>query len=38
SQIGYGKLISTIYPLFGYVSLAFIGALICKKVPRKPGL
>lgn len=23
SQIGYGRLISTIYPLFGYVSLAF---------------
>ncbi|MGM0748981.1 MAG: YkvI family membrane protein [Bacillota bacterium] len=35
SQIGYGKLISTIYPLFGYVSLAFIGALVYKKIPQK---
>ncbi|MFP7330128.1 hypothetical protein [Bacillus subtilis] len=38
SQIGYGKLISTIYPLFGYVSLAFIGALLCKKAPRRRSL
>ncbi|MBT2573605.1 hypothetical protein J7E26_06515 [Bacillus sp. ISL-51] len=35
SQIGYGQLISTVYPLFGYVSLAFIGALVCKKTPQK---
>jgi uncharacterized membrane protein YkvI len=35
SQIGYGQLISTVYPVFGYVSLAFIGALVCKKIPRE---
>ncbi|MBZ5518500.1 MULTISPECIES: YkvI family membrane protein [Bacillus] len=35
SQIGYGQLISTVYPVFGYVSLAFIGALICKKIPKE---
>ncbi|MFN2745955.1 hypothetical protein ACINLE_13065 [Bacillus sp. z60-18] len=34
-QIGYGKLISTIYPLFGQLSLVFIFFLIVKKVPKR---
>jgi uncharacterized membrane protein YkvI len=34
-QIGYGKLISTIYPLFGQLSLVFIFFLIVKRVPER---
>lgn len=34
-QIGYGKLISTIYPLFGQLSLIFIFFLIVKRVPAR---
>ncbi|MBS2968566.1 hypothetical protein J9317_07325 [Metabacillus sp. KIGAM252] len=33
SFIGYGKLISAIYPVIGYISLLFLGALLLKKKP-----
>ena len=33
SKIGYGTLISTVYPIFGYVSIFFILFLFLKKVP-----
>ncbi|NPC92325.1 hypothetical protein HOO54_08830 [Bacillus sp. WMMC1349] len=33
-QIGYGKLISTIYPFFGQLSLVFIFFLMMKKMPK----
>ncbi|MDR9796179.1 hypothetical protein Q4O60_06585 [Aeribacillus pallidus] len=33
SLIGYGKLISTLYPLFGYMSIAFFILLMFKKIP-----
>ncbi|MTH53182.1 hypothetical protein GKZ89_07125 [Bacillus mangrovi] len=35
SFIGYGKLISSIYPVIGYISLFFLGALILKKKPER---
>ncbi|AZB42543.1 hypothetical protein CEF21_09730 [Bacillus sp. FJAT-42376] len=35
SFIGYGKLISSIYPVIGYISLLFLGALVLKKKPKK---
>lgn len=34
-QIGYGKLISTIYPLFGQLSLVFIFFLMFKRLPNR---
>ncbi|MGD7008969.1 YkvI family membrane protein [Metabacillus sp. 84] len=35
SFIGYGKLISSIYPVLGYISLLFLAALLFKKKPIK---
>lgn len=31
SQVGYGKLLSVLYPLFGYIGLLFIALLLMKK-------
>lgn len=33
SQIGYGKLLTTLYPLFGYLALFMLGMLLVKKLP-----
>lgn len=33
SLIGYGRLIATLYPLFGYMSIVFLILLMFKKVP-----
>lgn len=33
SQVGYGKLLSVLYPLFGYIGLLFLGLLLFKKIP-----
>lgn len=35
SLIGYGKLLSSIYPLFGNVSIFFVLFLLIKKIPEK---
>ncbi|GIO25232.1 hypothetical protein [Oceanobacillus sp. J11TS1] len=35
SQVGYGKLLSVLYPLFGYLGLFFLFWLLIKKAPKK---
>lgn len=35
SQVGYGKLLSVLYPIFGYMGLFFLLCLLIKKVPEK---
>ncbi|MCM3652377.1 hypothetical protein [Metabacillus litoralis] len=35
SKIGYSSLISSLYPIFGYICLGMLALLIIKKVPRK---
>ncbi|MDY0395056.1 hypothetical protein RWE15_12300 [Virgibacillus halophilus] len=35
SQIGYGQLLTVLYPLFGYLGLCFLGVLLMKKIPSK---
>lgn len=35
SQIGYGRLLSVLYPLFGYMGLLFLVCLIIKKLPER---
>lgn len=37
SQIGYGQLLSVLYPLFGYLGLFFLGVLFMKKMPDHSG-
>jgi uncharacterized membrane protein YkvI len=33
SQIGYGQLLTVLYPLFGYLGLFFLGVLLMKRMP-----
>ncbi|CEI81734.1 membrane protein [Oceanobacillus oncorhynchi subsp. incaldanensis] len=35
SQVGYGKLLSVLYPLFGYLGLFFLLWLLIKRMPEK---
>jgi uncharacterized membrane protein YkvI len=35
SKIGYSSLISSLYPIFGYICLGMLALLMIKKVPRK---
>ncbi|WP_080875955.1 YkvI family membrane protein [Oceanobacillus timonensis] len=35
SQVGYGKLLSVLYPLFGYLGLFFLLFLLVKRMPEK---
>lgn len=33
SQVGYGQLLTVLYPLFGYLGICFLGVLLVKKTP-----
>ncbi|WP_430787741.1 YkvI family membrane protein [Virgibacillus flavescens] len=35
SQVGYGKLLAVLYPLFGYVGLLFLVCIVMKKLPAR---
>ena len=35
SQIGYGQLLSVLYPIFGYIGLIFLAVLFFKRIPEK---
>lgn len=35
SQVGYGKLLSVLYPLFGYIGLLFLVCIVIKKSPAR---
>lgn len=35
SQIGYGNLLSVLYPLFGYIGIIFLARLLYKKLPER---
>ncbi|ASK60831.1 hypothetical protein CFK37_00720 [Virgibacillus phasianinus] len=35
SQVGYGRLLSTLYPLFGYLGLVLLICLLAKKLPAR---